>query len=297
MADRRRAGKRALEAVGFRLLVALVRPLPEPAAGALAGVLGRFAFDGARIRRRVAVENVLARLAPAGGRREAERIARRSYVVMARTFVDLLRADRMDDSRLWRRISREEFEWFRTLKDSGEGGLLVSGHFGNWELLVVGIRRMGIPVSALAADQANPRVDRAVKEARAGAGIPTLSSRRDVRAARAAVERGEYVATLLDQDARRKGVFVDFLGAPASSHTGIVTMAVRTGKPLLPGALVDEGGRYRLVRGRPWRAEVGRSEEENVRAGVEHFHRFLEEQVRAHPGNYFWAHRRWKTRP
>jgi KDO2-lipid IV(A) lauroyltransferase len=61
--------------------------------------------------------------------------------------------------------------------------------------------------------------------------------------------------------------------------------------------LVDEGARYRLVLGRTWRPDPARSAEDNLRDGAVQFHRFLEEQVRAHPENYFWAHRRWKTRP
>jgi KDO2-lipid IV(A) lauroyltransferase len=102
----------------------------------------------------------------------------------------------------------------------------------------------------------------------------------------------------MDQDARRKGVFVEFLGAPAACHTGVVKLAIRSGKPLIAGVLVDGGsGTYRLVRGPVWRADPSRSDEENELDGTTVFHRFLEEQVRAHPGNYLWAHRRWKTAP
>jgi KDO2-lipid IV(A) lauroyltransferase len=296
LADRVRALRKAAEGVGFRLLVGLVRALPPGAAAGLARGLGRAAFDVVRIRRTVAVENVERRLGPAGGRKEAERIARRSYEVMARTFLDLVRFDRIDDGTLWRLISREEFEVFGALRDA-DGGVLVSGHFGNWELLVLGIRRMGVTVSAIAADQTNARVNAFIRESRARAGVPTLSSRHGIRGALAALRRGEHVATLMDQDARGRGVFVDFLGAPASCHTGVVSMAVRTGRPVVPGVLVDEGARYRLVLGRTWRPDPARSAEDNLRDGAVQFHRFLEEQVRAHPENYFWAHRRWKTRP
>jgi KDO2-lipid IV(A) lauroyltransferase len=294
-----RRAKRALERVGFALLLAVILPLPRGAAMRVASALGTFAFDVVRLRRKVAVANVRERLSPAGGEPEAVRIARESYRVMARTFFDLLRFDRIDDAALWRALPRDEFEVFRSVSAEENGAVLVSGHFGNWELLVLGIRRMGLPVSALAADQANRTVDAYVKEARARAGIPTLSARRGVRAAFDALHSGAYVATLLDQDARRKGVFVEFLGAPASTHTGVVAMAMRAGRPLLPGVLIDRGGGrwYRFVRGEAWRADPALSEEENLRAGAAHFARFLEEQVRAHPDNYLWAHRRWKTRP
>jgi KDO2-lipid IV(A) lauroyltransferase len=294
-----RGAKRALERAGFALMLGLVRPLPRPAAMRVGSFLGWLAFDVARVRRKVAVANVRERLAPAGGRSEAVRIARESYRVMARTFLDLVRADRLDDASLWRALRREEFEAFRRIEREERGAVLVSGHFGNWELLVLGIRRMGLAVHAMAADQANRAVDAYVKEARARAGVPTLSARRGVRAAYDALRAGGYVATLMDQDARRRGIFVEFLGAPASTHTGVVAMAMRAGRPLMPGVLVDLGGgrSYRLVRGEIWRPDPALPEDANLRAAATHFHRFLEAQVREHPGNYLWAHRRWKTRP
>jgi KDO2-lipid IV(A) lauroyltransferase len=158
---------------------------------------------------------------------------------------------------------------------------------------------MGLTVHALAADQANRTVDAYVKAARARAGVATLSARRGVRAAYDALRAGDYIATLMDQDARRKGIFVEFLGTPASTHTGVAAMAMRAGRPLIPGVLVDLGGgrSFRFVRGEAWRADPAVPEEANLRAAAAHFTRFLEAQVRAHPGNYLWAHRRWKTKP
>jgi KDO2-lipid IV(A) lauroyltransferase len=287
---------RALESLGFRLLFAAVRAIPGAWAVGVASFLGRIAFDVVRIRRDVAVQNVLARLEPAGGRAEAERIARESYAVMARTFIDLLRIDRIDDETLWRVASRDEF--LRLHSELGaEAAVMASGHFGNWELLLLGLRRCGVRVHALARDQSNAVVNHRIRTARANIGVRTFSSRTELRDAVRALRRGDSVTTLLDQDAGGKGIFVDFLGAPTACHTGMVTLAVRCGLPLVSAVLVDERGRYRLAPASPWRADPALSEEQNVRSGVEHFHRFLEQQVRAHPENYFWAHRRWKTRP
>jgi KDO2-lipid IV(A) lauroyltransferase len=295
LADRSRP-RRALEAFGFRLLLAIVRPLPRGAAAWIASLLGRFAFDVVRIRRTVAVENVLARLEPAGGRAEAERIARESYEVMARTFVDLLRFDRIGERTLWRALSAGEVRELVSSLENGSG-VLASAHFGNWELLLLGLARCGVVVHAIARDQSNAAADRGIKAARAKAGVRTLSSRTGLREAVRALRRGESVTSLLDQDAGGKGLFVDFLGAKASCHSGMVALAARTGKPMVPVVLVDERGTYRVALGGVWRPDPALSEEANVHAGVQHFHRFLEQQVRAHPGNYFWAHRRWKTRP
>jgi KDO2-lipid IV(A) lauroyltransferase len=154
-----------------------------------------------------------------------------------------------------------------------------------------------LPLAALAGEQSNSSVDLAIRDIRARAGIRPLSARASLKEALTLLRGGSCVVTLMDQDARSKGVFVPFLGTPASAHVGVVSMAMRTDVPLVPVLLADEGGTHRFVSGTPWRADPSATKEDNERAGTEHFHRFLEEQVRLRPGNYFWAHRRWKTRP
>jgi KDO2-lipid IV(A) lauroyltransferase len=287
--------KRALESIGFRLFASLVRAMPHEGAVRLGAALGRLAF-ALGVRRRVSVQNVAERIAPPGGRAAAERIARESYGVMGRTFAFLLRMDLVTDERLWGLVSREDLEAVR-VASQGRGAFLVSGHFGNWELLLLAVRRIGLPVTALAGEQSNSSVDLAIRDIRARAGIRPLSARSGLKEALAALRGGSCLVTLMDQDARSKGVFVPFLGTPASAHVGVVSIAMRCNVPLVPLALADEDGTYRFAAGTPWRADPSASKEENERAGTEHFHRFLEEQVRLRPGSYFWAHRRWKTRP
>jgi KDO2-lipid IV(A) lauroyltransferase len=287
--------RRFWESAGFFLLTGLVRALPRRVGRAAGTWLGGFVFDVARIRRTVAVRNVTERLAPAGGLPEAERIARESYRVMARTFVDLVRLDRIDRSVTDRMFSPDDVEWFRSVERGGRGAVLVSGHFGNWEIMALAIRRLGLPLRVVAARQANAVVDEGVKRVRRQAGIDTISPGRDVREILRALRANEFVATLMDQDARRRGVFVDFLGVPASTHTGMLSLALRTGSPIVTGVMVDEGGSYRFVRGDVWRPR--RDDPDNLLDGVAHFNSFLGEQVRRHPENYFWAHRRWKSSP
>jgi KDO2-lipid IV(A) lauroyltransferase len=175
--------------------------------------------------------------------------------------------------------------------------VLVSGHFGNWEITALAIRRLGLPLRVVAARQANALVDARVRAFRRRVGIETHSPGGGMRDALRALRGAEFVATLMDQDARRRGTFVEFLGTPASTHTGMLSLAIRERAAVVPVVTVDRGGSYEFVLGEPWRPSPDRDEIENVRRGAEHFNRFLEEQVRRNPENYFWAHRRWKSRP
>jgi KDO2-lipid IV(A) lauroyltransferase len=96
-----------------------------------------------------------------------------------------------------------------------------------------------------------------------------------------------------------EGVFVDFFGIPASTTSGLARIALRTDAAVVPGFLSWDYGRkvYRL-RFEP-AVELVRSghEEADVRENTARFTRVIEDYIRAHPDQWLWVHKRWKTRP
>ncbi|HET9887644.1 MAG TPA: lysophospholipid acyltransferase family protein [bacterium] len=291
-----REARLTLEWIAFLGLGGLVRALPRGAALFLGTAMAAFAFDILRIRRHVAIENIEKHLPPPG-KGEAVRIARRSYAVIARTFVDIFQAPKVTNQEMWKLISRKDVESVAQVVAQHQGAILVSAHFGNWELLIHSFSRVYPKVRVIVGDQSNRRVDAAVKEVRKRGGVPAISSRKGIREAVHFLREGGAVGTLMDQDARKRGIFVDFLGAPAATYTGMIALALHAGVPFIPVLLVDRGKTYSIEIAPAWKPREGASEEENLRMGALHYNRFLEEQVRRHPENYFWAHRRWKTRP
>jgi KDO2-lipid IV(A) lauroyltransferase len=298
-----REARWTLEWIAFLVLGGLAQMLPRRAALFLGTALASFTFDVLRIRRRVAIENIEKHLPLPGarlpgGRREAVRIARRSYAVMARTFVDILQSPKVSNEEMWKLISYDTVERVAGVVRNANGAVLVSAHFGNWELLIQSFSRIFPRVRVIVGDQSNRRVDAAVKRIREKGGVPAMSSKTGIRDAMRFLREGGAIATLMDQSARKHGIFVDFLGAPASTHIGMLALAIRAGVPFLGVLLVDhDGGSYQIEVSAPWAARDGASEEESLREGAVHYNQFLEEHVRRHPDNYFWAHRRWKKSP
>lgn len=292
-----REARWTLEWIAFLVLGGLAQMFPRRAALFLGTALASFTFDVLRIRRRVAIENIEKHLQLPGGRREAVRVARRSYAVMARTFVDILQGPKISNEEMWRLIPYDAVERIARMVRNSNGAVLVSAHFGNWELLIQSFSRVFPKVRVIVGDQSNRRVDAAVKRIREKGGVPAVSSKTGIREAVRFLREGGAIATLMDQSARKHGVFVDFLGAPVSTHTGMVALAIRAGVPFLGVLLVDHDGSYQFEVSSPWEARDGASEEESLREGAVHYNQFLEAHVRRHPDNYFWAHRRWKKSP
>ncbi len=114
-----------------------------------------------------------------------------------------------------------------------------------------------------------------------------------------ALSAGHVVALIADQNMRKRGVFVDFFGREAATAKGPALFALRTGAPVFVGVAVRKQGypsRYRVNIERVPVAE-GSPGADAVRDLTQRHVSRLEAQIRQVPSQYFWQHRRWKTRP
>jgi KDO2-lipid IV(A) lauroyltransferase len=287
-----------LELLGVRILVALPRLLPFRAAVKLTGLLGVFAFDVFRIRRRVTLENLELAFGDLLSARERERIGRRSYVNFAKSMVEFASFGRLSRKRLTDLVSFTGVEHLDEALSRGRGVMAVTGHFGSWELLGAATVAYGYPADFLVGDQSNKLVDHLMNDLRREGGIGVIARGIAARGVFESLKDNKIVALLSDQDARRAGIFVDFFGTPASTYPGAAQFAYRMRCPIICCYIVrrdDESheGVFRpLIEVRP---EADKQEE--VRRLTAAYTKEIERFVREHPEQYFWAHKRWKTKP
>jgi len=143
----------------------------------------------------------------------------------------------------------------------------------------------------------NPHVDRWVAERRATAGIGTLRADRQVRGVYEALRAQRWVAMVADQDARRTGVFVPFMGRPASTASGPARVSLATGAPIVTGYTRREPDGRHVLELEPALEPPGGDGDAAVLALTAQHTARLEAWVRRYPWNWFWLHRRWKTAP
>ena len=284
-----------LEAFGARFLAASARALPRGAAFALGRAIG----DGARrlgLRVDVARAN-LARAFPERTAGERESILRRAYTQAGMSAIELLRADPRDYAG---RVKLVGVENIAAARRGGRGAVVVSGHFGAFELAVAAVTEAGQPVHMFVRAQSNPLVDALVvaRRRRLGAGV-VGHGRRGVGEALAILRQGGIVAVLADQDAGRDGVFVPFLGRPASTPPGPAEFALRAGASIVFGVAwrSDDGERYEVTLLPAIEPARSGDHAADVRALTAAHARALEHFVRLHPEQWLWTHRRWKTAP
>jgi KDO2-lipid IV(A) lauroyltransferase len=289
--------KDLMEYLGVIVFVRAMRILPNRMAVRIGGLLGRLAFDLFRIRRDVTLANLAAHLDERGEGSSFAVIGRRAYVNFGRAIAEFARVPCVDVDYIDRYIRFEGLSHLDRALEEGRGGVLVTGHFGSWELMGCVLVRMGYPVTFVVGVQRNLLVQDLMNRLRSECGIQVIQPASLLETTR--VLRGNrFIAMLSDQDARRQGVFVDFLGEPASTHAGAARLALLTGAPIITGFVVRTGLTHHLiVIEEPIHMEQAVDREESLLKMTRAYTRSIEAYVRRHPDHWLWAHRRWKTRP
>jgi KDO2-lipid IV(A) lauroyltransferase len=287
-----------VEYLAFRISRAVLGALPEAVALGLGEVLGWIAGVVLRMRRGVVNDN-LVRAFPNASPAWRRRIAVASYRHLGREAVATFRLGRAHRDDLVRATEVEGLAGLEAALAEGRGALVVTGHLGNWELGGAALAVRGVPVDAVALVQANRLFDQDLAQTRARLGMHMIARGAAPKQVLKSLAAGRVAALVADQNARRAGVFVDFFGRAASTFRGPALLSLRAGAPLFLGVALRVSRhpqRYRIVL-EEVTVEGAGDTDIDVRSLTAAHTRALESWVRAAPDQYFWQHKRWKTRP
>ncbi len=254
---------------------------------------GRLLFVLGHERRRVALTNLRLCLPQLG---DAERLAlaKRHFQVFGRSFLERGLLWWAPAERLRRLVRIEGLEHFEAVK--GRPVILLVPHFVGLD--IGGTRVMlEFDIVSIYANQKNLLFNAALLKGRSRFGGSTLLSRQEgTRKAIRAMREGKPFYYLPDMDyGERDTIFVPFFGVPAATITGLSRLARMCGAAVLPviTRMLPGGDGYLVSIGAPWQGFPGPSIEEDTRR----MNAYIEAEVMAMPEQYFWLHKRFKTRP
>jgi len=287
-----------LEYALFAGISTVVRVLPERGALALGAGLGWLVGSVLRLRRSVVNEN-LARAFPEASPGWRRKVARASYRHLGREGVALLRMQAMSAEDVRDRTEVVGLERVRCSLAEGRGVLILTGHLGNWEIGGAATAASGIPLDVVARRQKNPLFDARLVRVRETLGMRVIDRQGATRHVLRAMREPRAVALVADQNVRAGGLFVDFFGVPASTERGPALLAARTEADVVVAIvhrLPGPSARYRLSF-EPLESGSRVIDSEDPAIPTRAYLAALERGIREAPEQYFWFHRRWKTRP
>jgi KDO2-lipid IV(A) lauroyltransferase len=281
------------------LLLLLARPLPRGFLLAVGRGIGTIVWKVVGFRRQVVLDNLRHAFGREMNEKELKVLAHSFYRNLGMTLMEFLSFPRLKKDDFFDLVEIRNMEHFTRTVAEGGGALLVSGHFGNWEMMGARIAAEGQKVSFIVKEQTNSRVDRIQNDIRHRAGIGTIrSGGASLREMIRALRRKELIGLVGDQDAGPEGYFTEFLGRQASVFQGTAYFAWKLKVPIITGFIFRQpDGRHVVEVDPPFSADPDWDEETAVARLTEIHVGRLEAAIRKAPEQYFWLHRRWKTRP
>ena len=283
----------------LRVLIAVVQALPLSVCERGAEVLATLAARVLRLRQHVVDENLLIAF-PNLSPPERERIAWRMWRHLLLMCAEIAHAPRKVHRTNWREHSNivhlEQF--VRTLL-SGRPLVVISAHYGNFELGGYLMGLFGFPTYTVARQLDNPYLDRFVNEFRGRTGQFILPKSKSGEMIKQVLDGGGILTLLGDQSAGNKGCWVNFFGRPASTHKAVALFSLGSAAPTMVS--------YTRRLDQPLHYEVGPvamidPRDPNFAQGsvpllAQWYTDRLEELIREAPDQYWWLHRRWKGQP
>jgi KDO2-lipid IV(A) lauroyltransferase len=275
--------------------VKLAQMLSARAADSLGCGLGTVAHTILASRRRIARDNLKRALGNTVSDEEIDRIAKRVFQNLGRTLIEFSRfgKTKLDGAR--KLIYADGAERLRKVYEEGNGGIIVSAHFGNWELMGVWTSTLGYPMDFLVGTQHNQKIDNMLIGFRKDMDVGIIRLSTSARQVFKALKAGRFTGLVADQHAASGGIVLDFFGRHASTPKGPALFAIRAGCPLLPCVLRRESyDRHVVMACDPIYPPNTGDEEADIQIMTIAYTKFFESCIREYPDQWMWTHRRWK---
>ncbi len=229
-----------------------------------------------------------------------EKLVGEMFANLAKNGVEWVKLYSMPRSKLGSILN--EFEGLHHLDEvmsRGNGALVLGFHFGNWELLGMGLRDKGYPGSLVARRIYFHKYDKLLVKLRMKYDAKTIYRDESPRKMIMELKNGRILGIVPDQDVDSvDGVFVDFFGKKTFTPTAPVKLAMTAKTSVVPVFIVRKSDNTnKMVVERPIDVSNVDKSEENVFNYTQEWTSVLERYVRKYPEQWVWLHRRWKTQP
>ncbi len=280
-------------------LSAGVRLLSVERAQAVGRRMGRLWYGLDARRRRVALDNLTMAFDGQKSKSEVESLSREVFEQVGVTASEACRFGSLPKEWFIERLLVEGQEHYWKALEVGKGVLILTAHFGNWELMGLFPSLNGHPVGVVARTADNPAIEREIARIRCRFGNWVIPKREALRESLRILRAGGAVAVLIDQNvADREGVFVEFFGRPACTTPTMALLALKTDAAVVPTFCVRMAdGSHQVFVEPPVSLERTGDLERDVLVNTQRFTDVIERYVRRYPDHWLWMHRRWKTRP
>ncbi len=287
-------------ATNYWILKGLFRALswiPALVTEKLAAGIAMLWFKLDKFHREIAISNLKIAFSNEKSSLEIEALAKKSFFNVANMIFESSRAFHWDTATIKKNLKIEGVEHLDSAQKKGKGVLLFSGHVGNWEMSLFITDITPYVITGVYKKLKMAAVERYILKKRQSRGGRMYPVKDAVGGILYELDQGNLMGLLIDQNAKKLGVFVDFFGKKASSNKGLAQLALSTGSPVVPYFIVKRNGGY-VVEVLPEVPLINTGDvEADILANTSQYNKIIENFIRRYPEQWLWIHRRWRTRP
>lgn len=252
-------------------------------------------YDLLKIRRKTVQKN-LSIAFPELGIEARENLARECYLGSAKTFIEIMALPSIKYEEIEPFFDKSCLDMVKNAYDKGKGVVLMTAHFGNWELAALGFsRKLGIPFSTLAQPQRNHFVTRWMEKERTKWGNKVYPTGHAAMTLYKALKKGEIIAVVADQRGNEDGLRVPFFGVMSAVNEGTAALAIKTGAPIIFCIMIRQADNtYKMETREVSFDNLPESKEAKIAEISKRHTIILEEYIKNYPEMWFWMHNRWK---
>ena len=249
--------------------------------------LGSIFYNYLSIRKKQARTNIK-KAFPQLDSNQIEKILKNTYLNFCHNFIEFLS---LPNSYKNIQIEVKGEKVLQSFLKQKKGIVFITGHFGAWEILGQWIARNVPLFVGVAQKQKNKGAHDFFINQRELAGTKHIIRGKSVKLMYEVLSNNGLLGLVSDQDAKKKGIFVDFFGTPASTPKGAALFHINTKAPLLLGVCFKESFQKYHIH-----LKVINTKNKNVEEITQEYTNQLEFYIKQYPNQYFWFHRRWKTK-
>jgi KDO2-lipid IV(A) lauroyltransferase len=279
----------------FRILFFTIRLFSFRTVQRMGRSFGWFMYSVIGLRKSLVLDN-LRRAFPERSPSELNRIALGSYRNLFTAYFEILALDTLPVEEIRRMVRFPEGNKINELIGRGKGLIILTGHFGSWELCALSVCAL-VPqkYTIVVQKQRNPAVNDFMTRLRTRFGSKLVVMERALRESLRALSNNEVVALIADQSGPESGIYTNFFGRPASTHQGPAVFQLRSGAPMLLVMLVREGlDSYRIDLQEIDTSGLSGTDAERMQEITNRHVAALEQFIRRYPEQWLWMHKRWK---
>ncbi|MDD5758865.1 MAG: lysophospholipid acyltransferase family protein [Desulfobulbaceae bacterium] len=282
----------------LHLLIGILRRIPRRVAIGVMRLIGALIFTFSRKGRCLTISHLSMAFGHEKSDAEIRSLAKNVYRHFATALADTMRLPVILRQGINTLIKAEGMHHLEQALAQGHGALMITGHFGNWELLGAWMAQNNYPLRVVGTTLENPGLDKIVVEMRNQAGYTNIARGSGTREIIRSLKQGCAIGMLIDQDTQVPGAFVQFFGRLAHTPTGAAILARKFQIPIIPIFMyLKDDLSYQIECEAPLTLEYTDDEGRDLVVNTQKCSDVYERIIRRFPEQWVWMHKRWKTQP